>query len=156
MNKCLKRILKVIKWIFATIGILLATLLLIILGAFAYYEWIWQEWSPARIERITGVRIPSYKTIEYDEGTRGFNGDFDDRFTIEFKSMPSEEMFDEIDKMIETGKTGWHKEGDDYIFNCMWGNGFKAPKGEDENEDRTFDITITRGKKQGTIRHGAW
>ena len=85
-----------------------------------------------------------------------FNGDFNERFTIEFKTMPSDEMFDEIDKMIETGKTGWHKEGNDYVFNCMWGNGFKAPKGEDENEDRIFGITLTRGKKQGTIRHGAW
>ena len=147
---------KIIKWTFTTIGVTLATLLLIILGAFAYYEWIWQEWSPARIERITGVRIPAYKTIEDDEGTRGFNGDFNDRFTIEFKSMPSDEMFDEIDKMIETGKTGWHKEGDDYIFNCMWGNGYAAPEGEDENADGMFGITITRGKKQGTIRHGAW
>ena len=77
---------RIVKWIFATIGILLATLILIILGAFAYYEWIWQEWSPARIERITGVRVPNYKMIEYDEGTRGFNGDFKDRFAIEFKT----------------------------------------------------------------------
>lgn len=23
------------------------------------YEWIWQEWSPARIERITGIKVPN-------------------------------------------------------------------------------------------------
>lgn len=149
-------IVKITKWIFATLGVLLVCLLLLIGGAYAYYEWIWQEWSPVRIERITGIRVPAYETIEYDEGLRGFNGDFNDRFTIEFKSMPSDEMFDEIDKMIETGKTGWHKEGNDYIFNCTWGNGHPAPKGESDDEDRMFGITITRGEKQGTIRSGMW
>lgn len=156
MNKCLKRIWKVIKWTFVTIGALAITLQIFLLGTLAYYKWFWQEWSPARIERITGVRVPNYKTIEYDERLGGFNGDFNDRFTIEFKTMPSDELFDEIDKMIETGKTSWHKEGNDYIFNCMWGNGFKAPEGEDEEDDGMFGITITRGSKQGTIRHGAW
>ena len=153
----LKRLIwKVTKWTLATFGVLLVCLLLLMGGAYAYYEWIWQEWSPARIERITGVRIPAYKTIEYNEGLRGFNGDFDDWFTIEFKTMPSDEMFDEIERMIETGKTGWHKEGNEYIFNCTWGNGFKAPNGESDDEDRIFGITITRGEKQGIIRHGMW
>ena len=154
--KTFRRIKRVAKWIAATIGVLLLSLLLLIGGTYAYYEWIWQEWSPARIERITGVRVPAYETIEYDEGLRGFNGDYNDWFTIEFKTMPTDEMFDEIDKMIETGKTGWHKEGNDYKFNCTWGNGYPAPNGECEDEDIIFGITITRGKKQGTIRHGMW
>ena len=109
-----------------------------------------------RIERITEVRLPKFKMIEYHEGRRGFNGDFNDDFVFEFKSVPSDEMFDMIDKLIESGKTGWHKEGDSYIFNCTWGNGMPAPKGESDNEDRIFGITITRGEKQGVIRHGMW
>ena len=152
----MRLIWKLTKWTFATLGALVICLLLLIGGAYVYYEWFWQEWSPARIERITGIRVPAYKTIEYHEGQRGFNGDYNDWFTIEFKTMPTDEMFDEIDKMIETGKTGWHKEGNDYIFNCTWGNGFKAPKGESDDEDRMFGITITREKKQGTIRSGMW
>ena len=75
---------------------------------------------------------------------------------IEFQTIPSEEMFDKIDKMIATGKTGWHKDGSDYIFNCTWGNGYPAPNGESDDEDMIFGITITRGEKQGTIRHGMW
>lgn len=67
-----------------------------------------------------------------------------------------DEIFDKIDKMIATGKTGWHKNGSDYKFNCTWGNGYPAPNGECEDEDIIFGITITRGKKQGTIRHGTW
>ena len=154
--KTFRRIKRVAKWIAVTIGVLLLSLLLLIGGTYAYYEWIWQEWSPARIERITGVRVPKYKTLEHEEGLRGFNGDYNDSFTIEFRTMPADEMFDEIDRMIKGGKTGWHKEGNDYIFNCTWGNGHPAPKGENDNEDRFFGITIKRGEKQGTIRHGMW
>ena len=159
MITTLKRLIwKVTKWTLATFGVLLVCLLLLISGAYAYYEWIWQEWSPARIERITGVRIPAYKIIEHFDRVRGNHGYgyLNDSFTFEFKTMPSDEMFDKIDGMIEGGKTGWHKEGDDYIFNCTWGNGHPAPKGESDDEDRMFGITITRGQKHGIIRHGIW
>ena len=109
-----------------------------------------------RIERITEVRIPKFKVIEYHEGQRGFNGDFNDWFVFEFKATPPHELFDEIDKLIKTGNTSWYKEGNEYIFDKTWGNGLPAPKGERENEDRMFSITITRGEKQGIIRHGMW
>lgn len=147
---------KTIKWIFATIGILLVTLVLFVAGLYVYSEWFWQEWSPSRIERISGVRVPQYEIIDYYEGNRYFNGDFEDRFIFEFKTMPSDEMFDEIDKMIATGKTGWKRDGKKYLFSTMWGNGFPAPKGEREEDDGMFSITITRGEKYGTITFGAW
>ena len=73
---------KSIKWIFVTIGILFVTLVLAVAGLYVYYEYFWQEWSPARIERITGVRVPQYEIIEYNEGNRHFTGDFEDRFTF--------------------------------------------------------------------------
>lgn len=147
---------KSIKWIFVTIGILFVTLVLAVAGLYVYYEYFWQEWSPARIERITGVRVPQYEIIEYNEGNRHFTGDFEDRFTFEFKTMPSEEMFDEIDKMIATGNTDWKREGNKYSFSVMWGNGFPAPKGEREEDDGMFSITITRGETDGIITFGAW
>ena len=100
--------------------------------------------------------MPKYKVIEYNQGERHFTGDFMDTYEIEFQTIPSDEIFDKIDKMIATGKTGWHKNGSDYKFNCTWGNGYPAPNGECEDEDIIFGITITRGKKQGTIRHGMW
>ena len=153
MNKCIGRFST---WIFGTIGWLLVCLLLLIGGGYVYYEWFWQEWSPARIERITGIRVPKYNVIEYDQGERHFTGDFMDRYKIEFQTIPSEEMFDEIDRLIETGKTGWHKDGNEYTFKSIWGNGYPAPKGESDDEDIIFGITITKGEKQATIRHGMW
>ena len=144
--------MKTIKKIFVIIGILFVAFA----GLYVYTEWFWQEWPPARIERITGVRVPQYKILEYERGVINFNYDFKDRFTFEFKTMPSEEMFNEIDKMIATGNTGWKRDGNKYSFSVMWGNGYPAPKGEREEYDGMFSITITRGDKDGTITFGAW
>lgn len=147
---------KIIKWIFIAIGGLFASMLLCVVGVYVYSEWFGQEWPPARIERITGVRVPNYKIIEYEKGEIHFNGDYEDTFTFEFKTMPSEEMFDEIDKMIATGNTDWKRDGNKYSFSVMWGNGFPAPKGEREEDDGMFSITITRGETDGIITFGAW
>ena len=138
------------------IGLILFSLMLLVVGVYAYYEWFWQEWSPARIERITGVRVPAYKIIEYNEGNRGFTGDYNDVYEIDFKTMPSDELFNEIDKMIATGKTSWRREGNKYSFSAVWGNGYPAPKGEREEDDGMFSITLTRGEKSGVITSGAW
>ena len=143
---------KALKFICISIGIMFV----VFAGLYIYSEWFWQEWPPARIERITGVRVPKYKIIEYEKGEIHFNGDYEDTFTFEFKTMPSEEMFDEIDKMIATGNTDWKRDGNKYSFSVMWGNGYPAPKGEREEDDGMFSITIVRGKKEGTITCGAW
>ena len=147
---------KLLKGCCGCLGIIFSVLLIVVLGFYVYYEWIWEEWSPARIERITGVRIPKYKIIDDNRGERGFNGDHMDDFTFEFKTMPPDELFDEIDKMILTGNTGWKKEGNRYSFSVVWGNGIPAPKGEKEEDDGIFGITITRGEKTGVIRSGTW
>ena len=109
-----------------------------------------------RIERITGVALPKFKVTSYSEGKRGFTGDHNDSFFFEFKNPLPDELFDEIDKKIEAGNTGWRKEGNKYSFSQTWGNGIPAPKGEDENDDRFFNITITRGDKRGVVNHGTW
>ena len=138
------------------LGILFLGLLFLILASYAYYEWIWKEWPVERIERVTGVSVPSYKIIETNKGNRAFTGDYEDSFEIEFKDMPSDELFDEIDRMIASGNTGWRREGNRYSFSVIWGNGLPAPKGESEQNDRTFELIITRGEKVGEIKSGAW
>ena len=147
---------KIFKITVRAIGVFLAFLVILVAGLYIYAEWFWQEWSPTRIERITGVRVPQYKIIETHEGERSFTGDYSDWFILEFKKMPSEQLFDDIEKMIETGNTGWAKKGNTYIFNRIWGNGFPAPDGENDNEDRTFSFIITRGETRGEIKSGTW
>ena len=138
------------------LGILFLGLSFLILASYAYYEWIWEEWPTERIERVTGVRVPSYKIIETHKGNRVFTGDYEDSFEIEFRDMPSDELFDEIDRIIANGNTGWKRVDNRYSFSVIWGNGLPAPKGESEKSDRTFAITILRGEKVGEIRSGTW
>lgn len=147
---------KVLKGCLGCSGILFGGALVLILSTYVYYEWIWEEWPTERIERVTGVRVPSYKIIETYKGRRSFTGDYEDRFDIKFKTMPSEELFDKIDQMIASGNTGWQRDGNKYSFSVIWGNGFPAPKGESEEHDGTFSITIIRGEEVGEIRSGAW
>ena len=147
---------KFIKGCCGCFGILFGSLLILCLMLYVYYEWIWEEWPTARIERVTGVKVPSYKIIETHKGKRGFNGDFDDWYKIEFKNMPSDELFDEIDRKIAKGNTGWKREGNVYSFSVIWGNGYAAPKGESESDDGMFGITIRKGEKTGEIRSGSW
>ena len=144
------------KWALASLGALLICLLLVIVGFYVYYEWIWQEWSPARIERITGIRVPKYKKVEYHKGEMSFTRDFEDSFVLQFKSTPSDNIFDEIDNKIAAGDTGWKRDGKRYFFTIFWGNGFPTPKGEREEDDGMFSITITRGEKDGIITYGTW
>lgn len=147
---------KVMKWSCGCFGILFVSLMLLIIGVYVYEKWFWEEWPPERIERVSGVRVPSYKIIERHEGSRSFIGDYENIYDIEFKTMPSDELFDEIDKMIASGNTEWHKDGNKYSFSVIWGNGFPTPEGENEQDDGTFCITLTRGEKGGLIRSGAW
>jgi len=141
---------------FGCLGLLFGSLLILFLGLLVYYEWIWEEWPPERIERVSGVRVPSYKIIENHKDERHFTGDHEDLFEIEFKATPSDELFDKIDKMIAKGNTGWQREGKRYSFSVIWGNGLPAPKGESDSYDGTFSLTITKGEKVGEIRSGSW
>ena len=145
-----------IKGCMGCFGLFIATMVVLFVGTYIYYKWIWEEWPVERIERVTGIKVPSYKIIETHKGKRAFTGDHEDRFKIEFKDIPSDELFDEIDRMIANGKTGWKRDGKKYSFSVFWGNDFPAPKGESDNFDGTFSITITKGEKVGEIRSGSW
>lgn len=116
-----------------------------------------QEWTSARIGRMTGVNIPEFKITNTFEGKRAFNGDYEDQIDIEFESVLSDELFKEIDKMIAAGNTKWFThDGKTYSFSMIWGVGDPAPPGEREGEERFFRFAITKGMKTGEIRYGAW
>ena len=109
-----------------------------------------EEWPTDRIERITGVRIPEYKVTKAFIGPTSFLGDFKDSLYIEFETLPSDELFEKIDSL------NWYREGDKYSFYTSWGNGSPAPEGENDEEDRFFEIKLTKGEKTGIIVYGMW
>ena len=109
-----------------------------------------EEWPIDRIERITGVRIPEYKVTKAFIGPTSFLGDYKDSLYIEFETLPSDELFEKIDSL------NWYREGDKYSFSTSWGNGSPAPEGENDEEDRFFEIKLTKGEKTGIIVYGWW
>lgn len=109
-----------------------------------------EEWPIDRIERITGVRIPEYKVTKAFIGPTSFLGDFKDSLYIEFETLPSDELFEKMDSL------NWYREGDKYSFSTSWGNGSPAPEGENDEEDRFFEIKLTKGEKTGIIVYGWW
>jgi hypothetical protein len=145
----------IFKWIVLALAATVLCIVLYIIGALVY-SFLTPEWYPARIERITEIRVPKFDVTKYVEGPRTITRDYKDTYIIEFKTTPSDELFDEIDRKIAKGGTGWKKDGKKYSFSVFWGNGFAAPKGESEDADGFFDITLTRGEKEAIIHSGAW
>ena len=154
-----------IKLLFKILGIVVSAIVILVIVLFVSI-WLWDFsddynrkhyfQNRDRIERITGVALPKFKVTEYHEDRRSFTGDYWDYFDIEFKNALPDSLFDELDKKIEAGNTGWSKEGNKYSFSQTWGNGMPAPSGESDNADRMFGITIIKGSKEGKINHGIW
>ena len=139
---------KVSKWAFAALGLVLVCLTSCMGGE----KWTpkYEEWPTDRIERITKVRIPEYKVTKAFIGPTSFLGDFEDSLYIEFETLPSDELFEKMDSL------NWYREGDKYSFSTSWGNGSPAPEGENDEEDRFFEIKLTKGEKTGIIVYGMW
>lgn len=108
------------------------------------------------LEEMTGVMLPKFKVVERKKGRGSFNGDYNDKIIIEFKTIP-ENLYHQLDSLCLIGV--WKKSNEDpetYHWGNHWGNGRPAPKGQNDDEDRFISIDITKGKKQATIQHGMW
>ena len=145
---------KITKWLLATVGILIVSLLLLIGGIDAYYKWIRPELTHARIERITEISVPRFEMFLSRIGYDFFHDP--DSYILYFKSTPSDELFNEIDKKMSSGNTNWKRNGNKYTFSIMWGDGYPAPKGESEDEIGKFSFSITKGKDVGDLIIGVW
>ena len=142
---------KVPKWSFAALGLVLVCLM----SCRPVEELKPEEWPTDRIERITGVRLPEYEVTRFFLGPVMLMGDFTDTLYIEFESIPSDELFEKIDTLSTI--IGWHKSDSfHYSYYKTWGNGYPAPEGEDPEEDRIFEIKLTKGEKTGIIVYGMW
>ena len=108
------------------------------------------------ISRITGVPFPEFSSIYYYEGRTSFNGDYTDDRDIMFDEMPSDEFYHILDSLSSSENTYWSKDGEEYGFGRMWGNGYPAPPGESEDDDRFLYIQLSKKDRFATIRYGRW
>ena len=97
------------------------------------------------IENITGVSFPKYRVVDRRSTWNSY-----DNFTLEFKRMPDEAFYKELDEHFDCHEPG------KYSYSAIWGNGLKAPKGESDKDDISFSIDIERGSKTFHIRVGEW
>ena len=104
------------------------------------------------IENITGVRLPRYKVVEEGETWKCFSRfpDHSYDFTLEFKKMPDETFYRELDEHFDCFEPG------KYSYSAIWGNGIEAPKGESDKDDISFSIDIEKGSKTFHIRVMEW
>ena len=112
--------------------------------------------SNEAIERITGVAFPKVYLIDYKKDNRGFLGDYKDKLTLELEDELSESTYHYLDSIISVGNTRWFKHDDEYSYSIMWGNGLPAPKGESEEDDGMFSLSLKKGSKIINLSHGSW
>lgn len=104
------------------------------------------------LSRITEVKFPKFKVVEYEKGRTSFNGDYRDELVLEFKEIPSEEFYTSLAE-----SANWNIKNDStYYYSRVWGNGLPAPPGEDDEEDMSINIQIKRGTKRFYVGYGAW
>lgn len=132
--------------------------ILCVYGLYFYYAYQrkYKFADKETLERITGVTYPDFKIIEYEKGKTGFLMDYRDKLIIEFEDTPSSKFYQTLDSLIVTQQTDWSKQDNTYSYSKIWGNGYPAPIGENEEDDMIFCISFSKGSRQATIDYGAW
>ena len=147
------------KWLRIVLFVLSPMMLIVIaVAAFWGYDYYSEHYMQHHfvrrrvVENITGVRLPRYKVIERgEEGSRASRfPDHTYNFTLEFKKMPDEDFYKDLDEHFDSFEPG------EYSFSAIWGNGMEAPKGESDKDDISFSIDIARASKTFYIRVGEW
>ena len=137
---------------------LIVYFILFLLGLQGYddYQRKYKFANNETVERITGVAFPELDIVEYKKDNRGFLGDYNDKLTLEMEDELSESTYHYLDSIIKSGNTKWFKHGDKYSYSIMWGNGLPAPKGESEEDDGMFSLSLKKGSKIINLSHGSW
>ena len=137
---------------------LIVYFILFLLGLQGYddYQRKYKFANNETVERITGVAFPELDIVEYKKDNRGFLGDYNDKLTLEMEDELSESTYHYLDSIIKSGNTKWFKHCDEYSYSIMWGNGLPAPKGESEEDDGMFSLSLKKGSKIINLSHGSW
>lgn len=119
-----------------------------------------------RVERITGTEFPAFsyhETTDYNSG--GMLGDFTCSAIYKFDKVPTNEFYNTLDSLCNVEGSNWIKShnqfdytaiAEEYYFNLTWGNGYPAPEGESEEDDRCISIKICKGEREFKITYGGW
>ena len=121
------------------------------------YSFVRRYANNQTIENITGIPFPEFRMVEYLPGPVCFNGDFSDTLKLEMKEPMKDSAIQRLDSIIRTNTSkfpDWSMFGDKYRFFKTWGNGTPAPKGENDEEDMSFELLMEKGSRNVTIIFG--
>lgn len=147
MTRILKKILKIT----LCLTILIAVVIFCVVKC-----WCEEQISRSRIERITGVDFPRYEIVDVFYSYWGFTGDYNDIYSVKFDEIPPKTFYDNLDELCKDENSSWEKEGNEYHYDIMWGNGFEPPKGESESSDGFIEISLAKDSLLFTITVGSW
>lgn len=139
------------KWLRITLFIL-SPFMLVVVGVIVCLGVYWYQYyypkhhfvKPSVIENITGIKLPKYKVIEYDMGEEYSNGYYPQKYVMEFKNIPSEEFYQELDKKFykTLNSNGYIEYSFNDICNCL-----PHLHSECADADCGFHIKITKDSK---------
>ena len=138
------------KWLrivlFVLSPMIIVVLALVVLWGIDYYPKYYMQHHFVKrkvVENITGVRLPEYKVVERGDGWNCF-GRYPEHaydFTLEFRKIPDDAFYETLDEHFDCFESG------KYSYSAIWGNGMEAPKGESDEDDISFSITIEKRSK---------
>ena len=81
--------MKWFKRIVVSIAVIIAFFIIVFWTLACWFEYHEKHYfqDRGRIERITGVALPKFKVTSYDEGGRGFTGDYNDSFFLSLRIL---------------------------------------------------------------------
>ena len=101
-----------------------------------------EETEGEKVRRLTGLDLPGFVVVR----GRTF-GEFNQTVVwkrIRFSESLSDELFMQLEEMVQKGTDGWTREGDWYVFD--WHEKEDAAEGGD-----FLSIKIDKGKKSGKL-----
>ena len=105
---------------------------------------------------ITGVTFPELHIIDYQKGKTSFLGDYSDKLVMQMGEALNPETYHYLDSIIKAGHPHWSFRDNQYSYSRIWGNGFPAPEGQNDEEDVMFSLSFQKGSDTLTLNYGAW
>lgn len=159
----MKKWQRIVLMLFSPLFLVIYAIIVIIL--FIWIELTWPDFFPVitgsrddiyfsnskRLERITEAKFDIDHIVSYQAGERSFLGDYNDETIIKLENKPN---YMQLESLVKEGK--WSKTESGYWFHSIWGNGYPAPPGEDDNVDRMLTIIVPLNSDTIVINSGKW
>lgn len=124
-----------------------------------YYNENYKLTSRRELSQVTGVELPAFRIVDKNMGNIAFNGNQSNRYEIEFKVLPDEGFYSQLDSVCKLDSY-WSRRVEDkqvkYSYSRMWGNGMEAPEGQDPDEDRFVSFFLVKGEMRASMTIGTW